>query len=108
MEAAVALFERMMAEPTFPGRRARARARAPDPGAARGADQARDIVQRPSRQLLYRSHPYGRYATPESVVTISRDDLVAISIASAMRIARGGRDDRRDHARAGAGASPSG
>ena len=77
MEAAVALFERMMAEPNFPAAVLEREKQRLAQALRESSIRPENIVQRAFGNLLYPQHPYGRYATPESVVTITRDDLVA-------------------------------
>ena len=77
MEAAVTLFERMMAEPSFPAAVLEREKQRLAQSLREASIRPETIVQRAFGQLLYPQHPYGRYATPESVVTVTRDDLVA-------------------------------
>ncbi len=77
MEAAVTLFERMMAEPSFPAAVLEREKQRLAQSLREASIRPETIVQRAFGQLLYPQHPYGRYANPESVVTVTRDDLVA-------------------------------
>lgn len=77
ISSAIATLEAILARPTFP---ADVLAREKD----RIAQSLREaqakpetIARREFGALLYPGHPYGRYATPETVQAIGRDDLIA-------------------------------
>ena len=77
LDAALGLFERVMAEPQFPAQvLAREKERVIQ---ALKESQVRPdaIAQRAWRSLLYPAHPYGQQVTPESVSAIGHDDLAA-------------------------------
>lgn len=74
---AVALLARILAQPSFPqGLLERDKARI-IASIREELTQPEAIANRAFWPLLYGTHPYGRIATPESVETIMRDDLVA-------------------------------
>lgn len=77
LETAVALIERVVSEPTFP-ERVFAREKERVSQSLREAQTKPDVIARRAfGASLYPGHPYGWYATPETIAAISRDDLVA-------------------------------
>ena len=75
LSSAVALLERMVVEPDFPAD-VLAREKERVVQALREAQtKPETIAQHNYGQLLYPQHPYGWYATPETVAAIDRDDL---------------------------------
>ncbi|MCL4184211.1 MAG: insulinase family protein [Burkholderiaceae bacterium] len=74
---ALALLARMVAQPTFPAAiLAREKERVIQ-SIRESETRPATIAQRTFYRLLYGEHPYGAYATPETVAAIGRDDLVA-------------------------------
>ncbi len=61
----------------FPSRSSRARRSAYRSRCAKRRPNPTMIARRAFGSSLYRDHPYGWYATPESIAAIGRDDLVA-------------------------------
>lgn len=73
----LAMFERVLAEPDFPADvLAREKERVIQ-SLREAQTKPETIAQRTYGRLLYPRHPYGRYATPESIAAIGRDDLLA-------------------------------
>lgn len=82
LEPAIAMLERILAEPSFP---AEVLAREKE----RMMQMLREALTKPETiaqntfdELAFAGHPYGRHATPESIERITRDDLVAFHRAN--------------------------
>lgn len=77
LDGALALLARVVAHPDFPAA-VLAREKERSIQAIREAEtKPETIAQRAFDRAMYGDHPYGAHATPESVASITRDDLVA-------------------------------
>jgi len=75
--SAIATLEQVLARPTFPAD-VLAREKERIAQALREAQtKPETIARRAFGEKLYGAHPYGRYATPETVQAITREDIVA-------------------------------
>ncbi len=74
---AVATFEQILAEPTFPADVLEREKQRVMQSLREAQTKPETIAQQTFGKLIYGEHPYGRYATPESVGAITREDLVA-------------------------------
>jgi zinc protease len=76
-DAAIGLLARILAQPSFPAD-IFARDKARTIAQIREAQTKPEVIASEAfMRVLYDGHPYAQDATPESVATISRDDLVA-------------------------------
>jgi zinc protease len=81
LSRAVELLALLLSKPTFPQsvlEREKARVIA---SLRESATRPETLVRRNFGSLLYGDHPYGRYAEPETVAAIGRDDLVRFHAA---------------------------
>lgn len=77
LDTALSMLERLLAEPTFPAEvLAREKERLVQ-SLREAQTKPETIAGQTFEALTYPGHPYGRYATPETVSAITRDDLVA-------------------------------
>jgi zinc protease len=74
---AVATFEQILAEPTFPAEVLEREKQRLMQSLREAQTKPETIAQQTFGKLVYGEHPYGRNATPESVGAVTRDDIVA-------------------------------
>lgn len=77
LTAATALLERVLSRPSFPAAVLEREKQRVVQALREARVRPETIAQQMFSSALYPGHPYGRYATPESVGRIGRDDLVA-------------------------------
>ncbi|HWS76267.1 MAG TPA: pitrilysin family protein, partial [Quisquiliibacterium sp.] len=77
MGSALAMLERLLAEPTFPAGVLEREKERVIQSLRESQTKPETIARNDFSAMLYPDHPYGRHATPETVAAVTREDLVS-------------------------------